>query len=268
MPSAQGRAMGNDLIWYDSIWLGKYIAAREIIARVAPARMGEFSNAMAVLRTDPGFSARYLPGVLDKAELERIREAARAIPRDKLEMHELKRFGRFVVHDWPVFTELQHSLTEQVSEWAGEEVEPSYNFFSSYTQKGVCEPHLDAPSAKWTLDICLDQSVAWPIHFSPILPWPEQKPDLGEEWQEQIKRDSGIAFTSETTMPGDAILFSGSSQWHYRDPIPHAAGRTFCDLLFLHYIPKGAAELVQPANWARLFDIPELAGIPGIDRRM
>jgi hypothetical protein len=30
-------------------------------------------------------------------------------------------------------------------------------------------------------------------------------------------------------------------------------------MLFLHFIPRGAAEIVRPENWARLFDMPELA---------
>ena len=31
---------------------------------------------------------------------------------------------------------------------------------------------MDAPDAKWTLDLCNEQSDAWPIHFSRIMPWP------------------------------------------------------------------------------------------------
>jgi hypothetical protein len=37
--------------------------------------------------------------------------------------------------------------------------------------------------------------------------------------------------------------------------------KQFCSLLFFHFIPKGAAELVRPKNWARLFGIPELSGL-------
>ena len=66
-------------------------------------------------------------------------------------------------------------------------------------------------------------------------------------------------------MPGDAILFSGSSQWHYRDALPQGKAKGFCDLLFLHYIPKGTASIVRPANWAEHFGLPEIARIPGID---
>ena len=58
--------------------------------------------------------------------------------------------------------------------------------------------------------------------------------------------------------PGQAILFSGSSQWHYRNAMPALSTKSSCDLLFLHFIPRGTRELLNPLNWARLFDIPEL----------
>jgi hypothetical protein len=63
---------------------------------------------------------------------------------------------------------MQRELVARVSDLVGEEVEPSYNFLSLYTRMGIFEPHLDAPSAKWTLDICIDQSEPWPIYFSQI----------------------------------------------------------------------------------------------------
>ncbi len=34
-------------------------------------------------------------------------------------------------------------------------------------------PHMDAPDAMWTLDICLEQSEPWPISFSQPVDWPE-----------------------------------------------------------------------------------------------
>lgn len=260
--------MANDMQWYDSLWLGKYFTARDIVARVAPNRLAQFVEAFAVFRTDPAFTVKYLPKVLDARALADVRQIVRSLPREKLEMHELKRFGRFVIHELPVFNELQQTLVDKVSEWAGEEVEPSYNFLSLYTHKGVCEPHLDSPSAKWTLDICIGQSDPWPIYLSQILPWPDERLDLGDDWQNYLKRNPDIAFSSEAILPGDAIFFSGSSQWHYRDPMQSGQSKSFCDLLFFHFIPKGTAELLKPANWSKLFGVPELADIPGMDRRM
>lgn len=252
---------------YESVWLKTYFAAREIIAKVSPTKLDEFEQAVAVLRTDLSCEPRHIRNLLDANTLDGVRRTVAGIDKAQLELHELKQFGRFVVKDLPAFTRLHHDLTDQVTEWAGEALEPSYNFLSLYTRRGVCEPHLDAPSAKWTLDICIDQSAPWPIHFGRTMPWSDAPPPMGPDWQEQIKRNPKLEFRSVVTEPGDGVLFSGSSQWHYRDPMPPHP-QAFCDLLFLHYIPKGTSELIQPANWSTLFDVPELGTLPDIDRRL
>ena len=252
--------------WYDAIWLAKFIEAKAIVARVAPRRLREFDAAFDVLRVPADFSQRVLPGFFSADRLERIRETVRAIPMDKLELHEIRKFGRFIVHDWPDFTVLQADLVDAVSEAAGEPVEPSYNFLSLYTKMGICQPHLDTPSAKWTLDVCIGQSEPWPIHFSQVIAWPERIEDLREVAPEALTANSDLDFTAEVLMPGDAILFSGTNQWHYRDALPPRPGKQFCDLLFFHYVPSGAAELIQPRNWARMFDSPELAEMADLER--
>ena len=97
----------------------------------------------------------------------------------------------------------------------------------------------------------------------------DQQSDSAEQLQERsprsLRADPALYFTAEVLAPGDAVLFSGSNQWHYRDALPQRPGRQFCDLLFFHYVPFGTAELVQPRNWARLFDIPELAEMADLD---
>ena len=257
--------MAGTLQWYDSQWLDLYIAAKHVVARVAPRRLCEFVDAFGPLRTDQAFEVRSLPQVFDVALLAHVRETILAIPRSQFEMHEMRSFGRFVVHDFPEFTALQRNLVDRVSDWAGEAVEPRYNFLAMYTRRGVCNPHLDAPFAKWTLDICIDQSEPWPIHFSEVVPWPEQRHEGQDASPATIKSRADLTFRSLALTPGDAVLFSGSSQWHYRDQLTSQKVSHFCDLLFLHYIPKGTAELVLPKNWSRLFDIPELGNLPGID---
>jgi hypothetical protein len=251
----------NGLRWYDSLWLGDYFAAQAILRREAPQRLEAFEDAMRVFRCPPDYKVEVSRGFFDRGQLEQARAIVRSIPKERLEMHELGRFGRFVVHDWPQFTALQQALVDRVSQMAGEAVEPSYNFLSLYTHKGVCEPHLDAPIAKWTLDICLDQSAPWPIHYSRIVDWPAADFEPGEDWREAIRSDSSLGFRSETLEPGDALLFTGPNQWHYRDPYAEAGGKPHCDLLFFHFVPKGTLELVRPDNWARLFGVPALAAL-------
>jgi hypothetical protein len=247
---------------YDSVWMNGWFAARDILARHAPAKLPEFVACIEALRTDPGFALRKFPGLFGADELEHVRKLVREIPREAMEVYELQRFGRLLVYNYPAFTALQESLTEKVSDWVGEEVETSYNFLSLYSKMGVCEPHMDSPIAKWTLDVCIDQSEVWPIHFSQIVPWPERPMTMPGDWQDAIKNNPALHFAPQLLEPGDAVLFSGSSQWHYRDPMPSGSGRALCYLLFFHFIPKGYGEIVRPANWARLFDVPELANLP------
>jgi hypothetical protein len=242
--------------WYDSLWLSAFARARRTVRKVAPHRAREFEQAFDVFRTDPGFEARLLEGVFDEPTNEAIRRAAASVAPAQLKMHEARMFKRFVLQDHAVFSELQQRLVEPVSAAVGEPVEPCYNVLSLYGAQGVCPLHMDAPFAKWTVDLCIAQSVPWPIHFSPVVPWPEAG-SYGADWQERIQQEHAGRFSSFVLQPGQALLFGGSSQWHYRDPMPDGPSG-FCDLLFLHFIPKGHKELVEPANWASIFGIPEL----------
>ena len=203
---------------------------------------------------------QHLPAVFDDATMTHIRSTIASLQPGDLELNEIKTFGRWIVRNHAVITGLQATMTALVSQLAGEEVEPLYNFLSMYTKLGHCPLHMDAPQAKWTLDICINQSKPWDIHFSQILPWPEQGvPE--KDWQKSILSDPANHFSTFALKPGEAILFSGSSQWHYRKPLPNRGGTAFCDLLFLHYIPKGTAALANEDQWPEHFGIPELATI-------
>ncbi|MEZ0309399.1 MAG: hypothetical protein ACAH21_15860 [Ramlibacter sp.] len=247
----------KDYPWYDSEWLSAYHRALAILRRVAPARVAEFEQAFDVLRTQPGFKAKVIERAFDEPTMDAIRKVVAGLTPEQLKPYEAREFRRFITHNHPFFDALHQRTIEWVSEAAGEPVEASYNFVSMYGPHGVCPLHLDAPLAKWTLDLCIDQSVPWPIHFAPVAHWP--MPGVyGNDWQSQVKREVGDGFTTHTVSPGQAILFSGSSQWHYRDPMPGEGNQRSCDLLFMHFIPAGTAELAEPANWAGLFSVPEL----------
>jgi len=148
-----------------------------------------------------------------------------------------------------------------MSEWIGEEVQACYNFLSLYNNLGVCEPHMDAPQAKWTLDYCIRQSEPWPISFSQIIDWPSPWEGSFEHWSQKILDDSACRFTDHTLQEREALVFSGSSQWHYRNRISRSKDENFCHLVFFHFIPKGQRLLVDPGNWAEIFSLPALAEI-------
>jgi hypothetical protein len=196
------------------------------------------------------------------AEYARYQSTLERTDSQALQLHEAEMFGRFVVHSHPGFAELHNRMVPRMSELVGEEVEPSYNFLSLYTSNGACPPPLDAPIAKWTLDFCIDQSAPWPIYISKVQAWPVSGTEswAADDWMSAIRRSNSMRFMPYTLWPGQAVVFSGSSQWHYRNAMPDASGRQFCDLLFFHFIPRGTGELVVPANWPRLFGVPECRG--------
>ena len=159
--------------WYDSFWLTKYQRAKDVIQRVQPGKLPVFVTALSGLRTRADFRTKRISGLFDDATMATIRQTIATFQLTELEGHEIKKFGRFVVHDHPFFTELQKRTIDLVSEAAGEPVEASYNFVSLYKKVGVCAVHMDAPKAKWTLDLCIEQSAPWPIHLSQVVAWPE-----------------------------------------------------------------------------------------------
>ena len=152
--------------WYDSVWLTKYEMAKAIIRTVRPDGLAEFIDAFRVFHTRSDFKARLLERPFDDATLVEISREVKSLRPTDLKLHEARRFGRIVVQHHPFFTELQQRVVPLVNEVAGEVVEASYNFLSLYTAMGVCPLHLDAPRAKWTFDLCVDQSVPWPIYLA------------------------------------------------------------------------------------------------------
>ena len=240
--------------WYDAHFLARFEAAKRYLAMVRPDVLSEFVAGFAPLRPPAGFKVREIDRLFEPHQFAAMLEIARSIPDNRLELHEIADFGRNVVHDHEYYTQVQAQIVPLVSELAGRELEPGYNFLSLYGADGRCDPHMDEPEAMYTLDICLDQSGPWPIHFSNIVDWPDAT--LMQGWDPRsVLADPAITFTPYALEPNKAILFNGSSQWHYRDSI---APGGFCTLLFMHYFPKGCGDLVRPRFWARHFGWAEL----------
>jgi hypothetical protein len=252
--------------WYDSGFLARFEAARHFLQLVRPDAVDRFEHGIAALRTRPDFVARVERGLIDPALLAWLKAEAQAIAQQRPELHERALFGRIVVHDHLPFTDLALRMAPLVSDLAGEPVEPAYNFLSLYGDDGRCGLHLDEPEAKWTFDICIDQVEPWPLHVSRTVDWPRAS-DFRMFEPDRIMADPALGFAPLVMAPGDATLFSGSAQWHYRSPRAAAnprggaardSGKPACTLLFLHYRPARSRDLVDPARWARHFTLPEL----------
>jgi hypothetical protein len=250
----------NPFPWYDSDWLANYKFAKEIIRTRHPKSLSEFELAFLPLRTGSTFQVRKYTKVFSEDDLRSIRkEIIKSIVNKQTKSYEIESFGRYRIQDHPFIKKLHQNLVELVSEGVGEPVEPCYNFLSLYRAGGACQVHMDAPEAKWTLDVCIEQSEPWPIHFSQVVSWPENYVQPKGDWEQQIISSPDLQFTTHTMEPGNGLLFSGSSQWHHRKEQPLGGSAPFCNLIFFHFIPAGMGELVQPQHWARLFNIPELA---------
>ncbi|MCB2076250.1 MAG: hypothetical protein KDE55_00980 [Novosphingobium sp.] len=241
--------------WYDAHFLYQFEAAKMFLQAVRPDEVERFVSAFEPLRTRADFQVCRFSNVLDDEAVQQATDLIRGLTTEQLKSFAMEGFGRSFLHNHPQFAALHESMAAIVSQAAGETVEPSYTYLSLYNRDGVCPLHLDAPDAKWTLDICIDTDVDWPIHISRVGDWP----DVSEfaSWNgEQGQLPSHREFAEQVLRYNEAILFSGSAQWHYRETIP-ADGH--CHLLFLHYHPAGCGPLVRPREWAGHFELPELA---------
>lgn len=260
----EGHAIGG--LWYDAYWQASYDRALNFLAKAYPKDAEAFVEALASFPVPHSFEARQLRAFFDAERIAEMRDVISGLPKAELEAHELLPYGRLVLHDHPYFTDLQAQLVERVGEGVGEAVEASYNFLSLYNNLGVCDLHMDAPSAKWTLDVCIDQSDVWPLHLSRVQPWPFRLDGLSVDWRKSVL--AGERFSSHVLEPGDALLFGGSAQWHYRERIPRRSANNFCHLIFFHFIPVGTLfemlrNTVSSADeMERQLDVPHMGTLP------
>jgi hypothetical protein len=247
----------KSLPWYDSYWHSSYINAKTFLAQNHPEKLDDFIERFEILQTRKDYKPVLLENIISLDLHEKIKLFVKSIDQSDFKKYEFIQFGRLIKHNLPLFNEIQETLVERVSEIVGEEVEVSYNFLSLYNVLGVLHPHMDAPSAKWTLDYCIDQSDVWPIYLSKVVPWASNF-NYPENWAEQVKSNPENEFREFHLTPGKAVLFGGSSQWHYRERIAKENGNIYCQLVFFHFIPKGTSELCYPEKWSSIFGIPEL----------
>ena len=242
--------------WYDSHFLRRYEIARTYLAEVRPGALSDFVAGFDALKPRPDFRELVMEDVFDPATCAAILAASRSAQPDAAEeqARENLDFGRDVVWDHPFFLELQEQVRPRIETLVGRPLVSSYNFLSRYGAKGKCDLHMDHPDAMYTFDYCIEQDAVWPIYLSRVVEWPTV--EFARAFSpEAIIADPVYDFAEHLLRPNQALLFNGSSQWHYRRP--KAAGG-FCHLLFFHYVPAGCEALVEPSRWASHFGIAEL----------
>lgn len=156
--------------------------------------------------------------------------------------YENERFSRFMALNVPMFQDIHNQLVDFASDKFGEKVKPSYSFISMYDDKGICPLHIDRDPCVYTIDYLIrqDDPEPWPLYVGPQISDEERQHfyDIGASHPKdkrqiaQIKKSQ--TFTKIEFQPNDAVLYSGTHQWHYRDRI--ASGTA--DLVFFHFVPE------------------------------
>lgn len=246
--------------WYDTHQLDAIELARRYLAIVRPDKLGPFMERISRYKVDLSFRARLLPDFLQAGRMARLQIAVSQVCQQELMQGEAVLHGRVKARHHAEFAALHEELTGQVEAQVGERLEPSYLMFTRYDSTGRLPVHLDSPDSKWALGICLQAPVSWPLHCGRTVEWP---PRHDPAWTPaQVLADPAMEFRAFDLRRGDAVLFSGSAQWHYRAPVPPMGGGHF-DLLYLQYVPKGEGRVIKSRHWAEEFGIPELADLHG-----
>ena len=151
-------------------------------------------------------------------------------------------FSRRCAHNVSIFQHLHNQLTDFASEQFGEKVKPSYSFLSMYEDNGICPLHIDRDQCRYTIDYLIrqEQPEPWPIYIGEPMS-DKDRADLGSTNLMYPTDDKDIerikaagTFTKVELHPNDAVLYSGTHQWHYRDRIPSGTS----DLVFFHFVPE------------------------------
>lgn len=246
----------EEMGWYDSQFLRRLEVARRYLAKVRPDRLEAFCAGFDAVKPPADFRETVIADIFDAATREAIMATSRSAgiePSDK-QARENADFGRDVLWDLPFFLELQEQVRPRIEAIVGTPLVSSYNFLSLYGASGKCDLHMDHPDAMYTFDYCIEQDAVWPIHVSRVVEWPTAAFAQGFD-PETVIADPDYDFAEHRLQPNEALLFNGSSQWHYRRPKVDGG---FCHLLFFHYVPAGCEALVNPRLWAGHFGISEL----------
>lgn len=172
-------------------------------------------------------------------------EALKAFVRERVPMMSVgvdsEQFVRRYAHNVPYLVNIHRQLTDYASEMFGESLKPSYSFLSLYDDGGICPLHIDRPQCYRTIDYLINQEQPepWPIRIGEMMTDEERQaleeagaghPENDDEIAERIAVESWNDVLLE---PNDAVLYSGTHQWHYRPK----RSRGTASLVFFHFVP-------------------------------
>ena len=126
-------------------------------------------------------------------------------------------------------------LTPLVSELAGADLLPSFDYFRIYPKGDICRVHSDRPSC--------EHSVSLTLAYSDGKPWDLQIGTRPIEAPESLCDDFGDEpFASVAMQPGDAVLYRGVKRRHGRiAPNPNA----WSAHLFLQWVERGGTQMAH-----------------------
>lgn len=125
-------------------------------------------------------------------------------------------FNRWFIHNPPSLKPYHLDLERTASSVFGEPVKASYSFVSMYGAGGICPGHIDRPQCRYTIDLCVAQRRPWEIY-------------VGEDRRDRVGKPYLLN-------PGEALCYSGTGQWHYRNQIQPL---NWITLAFFHFVPVG-----------------------------
>lgn len=151
-------------------------------------------------------------------------------------------FVRSYAHNPSYLVAMHKQLADFASDTFGIKLKPSYVFLSMYQENGICPLHIDRPQCFRTIDLLVRTTAKedWPIRIgrpmtdeerATIIESEKGHPETDEDIQAVIDSQE---WTDVNLNPNDAVLYSGTHQWHYR---PHRLKGT-ADLAFFHFVSE------------------------------
>lgn len=123
-------------------------------------------------------------------------------------------------------------LTPIVSNLAGRELLPSYNYFRVYPKDAICRVHSDRPAC--------EHSVSLTLGYSDNIPWPlEIDRGLIDEVAPIVDGFDSAEFASLPMAVGDAVIYRGIEHRHGRTtPNPNR----WSAHMFLHWVDRDSPQ--------------------------